>query len=89
MGDNISVRGPSTGDQGWYDPNLPFDTGFNPILNDHQKYWQVNITDIPEPFLQDRGTVYWLSLFMDITLIIDCASKTLELKSKFAAHLGA
>ena len=65
-----SPRGPFTGQQAWYDPNLPFDTGFNPILDDHQNYWQINIFDIPEPFQQQRGQVYWLAVYM-VTRPID------------------
>jgi hypothetical protein len=61
---HIAVRGPSSGVQGWYDPDLPFDPGANPIPNDHNKYWQVNITDILDPFIQTRGEVYWLELYM-------------------------
>ena len=62
-----SPRGPFTGDQAWYDPNLPFQSGENPILGDHQNYWQVNIVDIPEPFWQERDQVYWLGLYMATT----------------------
>jgi len=43
--------------QSWYDPN----TGVV-VQQDHQKYGQVNITKIPDPFPQIRGTIYWLDL---------------------------
>ncbi len=28
--------------------------------NDHWDYWQYNVTEIPEPFIQTEGEVYWL-----------------------------
>ncbi len=54
---HIRIRQYGTGPQGWYDPN----TGFwqRP---DHEVFYQINITDIPEPFLQYVGTVYWLDV---------------------------
>ena len=64
-----SIRGPYTGDQGWYDPNLPFDSGFNPILSDHQNYWQVNIANILNPFQQQKDEIYWLDIYMVATPI--------------------
>lgn len=48
--------------QGWYNPNLP-----EVIPEDHQQYFQYNIVDIPEPFVQEAGTIYWLELCMDVT----------------------
>lgn len=47
-----------TGDQGWYDPNPPEEV--YPV--NHHMTWQYNITDIPEPFFQNEGTVYWLDI---------------------------
>ena len=55
---------PGTGQQGWYDPNLPIEPGINPIDNDHLMFWQMNITDIVEPFEQKRGEIYWLDLYV-------------------------
>ncbi|MFZ5980291.1 MAG: hypothetical protein ACOYVF_06620 [Candidatus Zixiibacteriota bacterium] len=43
--------------EGWYDPS----TGLI-IYEDHQEYWMYNITDIPDPFVQELGTVYWLGI---------------------------
>jgi hypothetical protein len=48
-------------DQGWYDPS----TG-QVIFQDHRVYYQYNITDIPEPFIQEEGKIYWLELCMDV-----------------------
>jgi hypothetical protein len=46
-----------TGDQGWLDPN----TG-EAVRPDHFGIWQYNIVDIPDPFTQKRGTIYWLDI---------------------------
>jgi hypothetical protein len=43
--------------QGWYDPLWPF---WDPA--DHVDYFRYDITDIPEPFVQDSGTIYWLDV---------------------------
>jgi hypothetical protein len=48
---------PQTKFQGWYDPF----TGTY-FYNDHQEYWMYNLTSIPEPFVQEFGTVYWLGI---------------------------
>lgn len=46
-----------TGDQGWYNPN----TGeYYP--NNHILTWQYNMVDIPDPFIQNEGTIYWLDI---------------------------
>ncbi len=46
-----------TGDQGWYNPN----TGeYYP--NNHHMTWQYNMEDIPNPFHQVAGTIYWLDI---------------------------
>ncbi len=55
--DELRFAGPFTGDQGWYDPN----TGLL-IPHDHFTYGQVNITNIVDPFYQQKGEVYWLDL---------------------------
>ena len=54
------------GDQGWYDPNLPIEPDVNPVLNDHQNIYQMNIEEIGEdgavePFRQEEGEIYWLA----------------------------
>jgi len=45
------------GDQGWYDPW----SGYFERPN-HFMYFQVNIADINDPFIQREGEIYWLSL---------------------------
>jgi hypothetical protein len=46
-----------TGDQGWYDPN----TG-EAVRPDHFITWQYNVVDIPDPFIQELGQIYWLDV---------------------------
>ena len=48
-------------EQGWYDPATE-----EVIPNDHVLYYQYNITDIPEPFIQHQGEIYWLELCMEV-----------------------
>jgi len=48
---------PPTGTQGWYDPSIP-----DVRINDHERYWQLNVEDIPDPFIQQVGELYWLGL---------------------------
>jgi hypothetical protein len=51
-----------TGVQGWYDPV----TG-QYIPNDHNSYFQINLTKIKEPFIQQEGNIYWLGISIDTT----------------------
>ncbi len=51
----IQVRYYGQGLQGWYCPSYP-----PAIYNNHQFFYQVNITGILEPFVQEAGTTYWL-----------------------------
>ncbi len=53
----ISIDGPFYGDQGWLDPLEDF---YQP--NDHTKYFQINKVDIEDPFIQTKGTIYWLGI---------------------------
>jgi hypothetical protein len=46
-----------TGVQGWCDPVEP-----EWFYDDHLQYFQINITDIDDPFVQQEGEIYWLSL---------------------------
>jgi fimbrial isopeptide formation D2 family protein/uncharacterized repeat protein (TIGR01451 family) len=48
--------GPWEGPQGWYDPAEGY------IPENHFLYWQYNIEDIPDPFIQEVGTIYWLAI---------------------------
>lgn len=54
------IAGPFDGVQGWDEP-VPYNE-FECLPNDHDRYWQVNITEIDAPFEQKEGTIYWLDL---------------------------
>ena len=57
--DQFLIKGPWTGDQGWFDPaQMLF------IPHDHTKYYQINIKNITDPFVQQNGTLYWLVIQM-------------------------
>lgn len=46
------------GDQGWFEPWT------EPVVipHDHSLIYQANIMDIPDPFFQQEGTIYWLGV---------------------------
>jgi len=48
----------------WYgDGNQDFwDAGGGPLPNDHVNYYQLNIENIQDPFVQQADKIYWLSL---------------------------
>ncbi|MFZ0033754.1 MAG: hypothetical protein WAK60_02035 [Sedimentisphaerales bacterium] len=52
-----TVRHYGTGEEGWYNP---YTGAWN--KPDHYNYYQINITDINEPFIQQEGTIYWLGI---------------------------
>jgi hypothetical protein len=54
----IIINGPFDGYQGWDNP----EEYSNCRYPDHYTYWQVNITDIDSPFIQQEGNIYWLDL---------------------------
>ncbi len=41
--------------QGWFDPVY-----YNWLNNNHIGCYQINIENIPDPFIQDEGEIYWL-----------------------------
>ena len=47
--------------QGWWDP-----VNFYDVPDDHFLTWQVNITDIVDPFDQVQDEVYWLALTVEV-----------------------
>lgn len=49
------------GDQGWAEPH---DNIWN--RPDHQEYYQINIEDIQNPFIQEKDTVYWLAIHIGV-----------------------
>jgi len=59
---NVVLNGPFSGNQGW---DLPIPNPEGVVLckpNDHVWYWQVNITNIADPFIQVADNIYWLDL---------------------------
>jgi hypothetical protein len=56
-GPEVLVRLWGEGLQGWFDPNTQ-----ELIPQDHHNVWQANIVRIPDPFIQERGTIYWLDV---------------------------
>ena len=55
----FTIRGPEYGDQGWYDPTMNPETV---IPHDHNEYYQINIDNILNPFVQTLDEVYWLAI---------------------------
>jgi hypothetical protein len=45
------------GDEGWYAPWMPYS-----LQHDHVNFYQINITDIANPFVQEKDTTYWLDV---------------------------
>ncbi len=52
----VSVVGPLSGDEGWFDPPDVF------LRSDHTKYYQINTVNIADPFIQTKDAVYWLGV---------------------------
>jgi hypothetical protein len=51
---------PITGVQGWYDPLVPWW-----LYPDHSNFYYLSIDEIDEPFIQEQGNIYWLSIEME------------------------
>jgi hypothetical protein len=69
--DQFIIRGPFSGDQGWFDPStMQF------ILHDHMQYYQINIKNIQQPFIQQNGIIYWLVIQMPYMYPIEVGWKT-------------
>lgn len=60
---NFTLRPYGEGPQGWFQPD-PSAGGSTWRQEDHLNYYQVSITNIPSPFIQEAGEVYWLSLYL-------------------------
>ena len=43
--------------QGWYDPSSG---GYEP--DNHVRRFQINIENIPDPYIQEEGVIYWLEI---------------------------
>lgn len=61
VGLNATIHPWGLGTQGWYDPVQGV---IRP--DDHQQIWQMNITNITDPFIQRYGAIYWLDLSISI-----------------------
>ena len=48
------------GDQGWMDPTGPHGEQYFP--DDHMFFYQINCVEFREPFVQERGKMYWLDV---------------------------
>jgi len=57
---NFKTAPGGMGEQGWYDPI----TG-EYIPNDHDSFFQINLTKITDPFIQKKGEIYWLGISID------------------------
>ncbi len=55
---DFTVRGPKWGVQGWYTPQEP---SYHKLF-DHLKYFQINIEEIKNAFVQEVDTIYWLEI---------------------------
>ena len=69
----FTTRYAGSGDQGWAEPA-------NGVWNrpDHQEYFQINIEDIVDPFIQEEDTVYWLAIHIGVE---DCANTKIGWKT--------
>lgn len=56
--EDYMIAGPWDGPQGWLWPYGEF------ILDNHFQYWQINIPEIQDPFIQEAGNIYWLVIQM-------------------------
>ena len=59
--DYFDVTPEPPGWQGWFDPFEYYWEHPN-----HEMYYRYDIDSIPEPFVQDSGTIYWLNVMADI-----------------------
>jgi len=68
--DQFVIKGPMTGDQGWLEPYGEY------FLHDHMMYYQINIKNIEQPFIQQNRTIYWLVVQMPYLYPIEIGWKT-------------
>jgi hypothetical protein len=60
----FTVRRWVNADHGWFRPG-PTDPVA--VVRDHMGIWQANIMNIPEPFVQELGSTYWLNIKVEAT----------------------
>jgi hypothetical protein len=68
--DQFIVKGPMPGDEGWLEPYGEY------YLHDHLQYYQINIRNIEQPFIQQNGVIYWLAISMPLLYPIELGWKT-------------
>jgi len=64
---NITIRQAGQSKQGWLCP-LESTQGADAVADDHERYFQVNITEIQNPFEQTTGEVYWLVIRANVAI---------------------
>jgi hypothetical protein len=57
------VAPPEFGNQGWLAPSFTQPQWNHP---DHQQFFQINIPQIDDPFIQEKDTVYWLGIHIGL-----------------------
>jgi hypothetical protein len=57
----FTMRPWGTGNQGWFDPSIQ-----QYVSNDHQGIYQYNIRVAANPFIQEAGKIYWVSIQMEL-----------------------
>ncbi len=55
-GESFTQRLCGSGQQGWISMSGAY------IQDDHSNYYQINIDDISNPFIQTQGEIYWLAI---------------------------
>jgi hypothetical protein len=58
VANEFTIRDMPLDPQGWYDPSETGAAAWG--LNDHERWQQINITNITNPWIQQQGTIYWL-----------------------------
>ncbi|KYK32907.1 MAG: hypothetical protein AYK22_06915 [Thermoplasmatales archaeon SG8-52-3] len=64
------IAGPWDGNQGWLNPPSQY------YPDNHQKYYQINIPEIVDPYLQNIDKIYWLVIKMPFDDQYICGWKT-------------
>ncbi len=44
------------------DPEQFYDPNINQIIGTDRQIWQYNFVDLPDPFIQEKGQIYWLDV---------------------------
>ncbi|MBN1489339.1 MAG: PEP-CTERM sorting domain-containing protein [Phycisphaerae bacterium] len=60
-----TMRHAGSGDQGWFDPQPPDDQIV--IQHDHSEFYQINVDNIQNPWVQQAGEIYWLGIHIGVS----------------------